>query len=48
MGITYLGHSCFELEIGNSKILIDPFLVMSPDYDFNGVYTDYTTKKYWI
>ena len=37
MGITYLGHSCFELDLGNSKILIDPFLVKSPDYDFSGV-----------
>lgn len=37
MGITYLGHSCFELDLGDSKILVDPFLVMSPNYDYNGV-----------
>lgn len=32
MKITYLGHSCFEVETNNKKILIDPFLVMSPNY----------------
>ena len=32
MKITYLGHSCFEIETSNKKILIDPFLVMSPNY----------------
>lgn len=32
MKITYLGHSCFEIETNNKKILIDPFLVMSPNY----------------
>ena len=37
MKITYLGHSCFEIVVSKSKILIDPFLVMSPDYDFSGV-----------
>ena len=37
MGITYLGHSCFELDLGDSKILVDPFLVMSPGYDYSGI-----------
>ena len=37
MRITYLGHSCFEIETLGKKILIDPFLVMSPNYDYNGV-----------
>ena len=37
MSITYLGHSAFELEFNGNKILIDPFLVMSPNYDFNEV-----------
>ena len=32
MQITYLGHSCFEIITNNKKILIDPFLVMSPNY----------------
>ena len=35
MSITYLGHSAFELEFNGNKILIDPFLVMSPNYDFS-------------
>jgi len=37
MSITYLGHSCFEFDTGNGKILIDPFLVLSPNYDYDGV-----------
>jgi L-ascorbate metabolism protein UlaG (beta-lactamase superfamily) len=37
MKMTYLGHSAFELEVNNSKILIDPFLVCSPNYNLNGV-----------
>lgn len=32
MNITYLGHSCFEIETNDKKILIDPFLIMSPNY----------------
>ena len=32
MQITYLGHSAFEIETNGNKILIDPFLVMSPNY----------------
>ena len=37
MTITYLGHSCFEIKTNNSKILVDPFLVMSPKYDTNSI-----------
>lgn len=37
MKITYLGHSAFEIETNSEKILIDPFLVMSPNYTPNGV-----------
>ncbi|MCQ2753669.1 MAG: metal-dependent hydrolase [bacterium] len=37
MTIKFLGHSCFEIETEKGKILIDPFLVASPDYDPNGV-----------
>lgn len=37
MQITYLGHSAFEIETNGKKILIDPFLVMSPNYDFTGI-----------
>lgn len=32
MNITYLGHSCFEIETNGKKILIDPFLVACPNY----------------
>lgn len=32
MQIKYLGHSAFEIETNNKKILIDPFLVLSPNY----------------
>lgn len=37
MNLTYLGHSAFEIKTGNSKILIDPFLVKSQDYDYSDV-----------
>lgn len=37
MSITYLGHSAFEINTQGSKILIDPFLVKSPSYDYSGV-----------
>jgi L-ascorbate metabolism protein UlaG (beta-lactamase superfamily) len=36
MKIKYLGHSAFEIEVENGKILIDPFLVRCPDYDYSG------------
>ena len=37
MEIKYLGHSCFEIKTGDKKILIDPFLVLSPNYSYVGV-----------
>lgn len=37
MQITYLGHSAFEITTNNKKILIDPFLISSPNYDCFGV-----------
>ena len=37
MRLTYLGHSAFEIETGGKKILIDPFLVKSPNYIPAGV-----------
>ena len=37
MEITYLGHSAFEIKTENGKILIDPFLVMAPNYDYSKV-----------
>ncbi|MCD8377424.1 MAG: metal-dependent hydrolase [Candidatus Gastranaerophilales bacterium] len=35
MKLKYLGHSAFEIEHKNGKILIDPFLVKCPDYDYS-------------
>lgn len=37
MQITYLGHSAFEIKTGIQKILIDPFLIMCPDYNINNI-----------
>ena len=37
MQITYLGHSAFEIKINNKKILIDPFLILCPNYDINNI-----------
>ena len=37
MKIKYLGHSCFEITTSDKKILIDPFLIASPNYDFQKV-----------
>lgn len=37
MQITYLGHSAFEINSQNNKILIDPFLIKSPNYNPEGV-----------
>lgn len=41
--IKYLGHSCFEICVKDKKILIDPFLAMSPNYDCNGVTNIFVT-----
>lgn len=37
MKLTYLGHSCFEIATESKKILIDPFLILSPNYNPQGV-----------
>ncbi|MBR3889869.1 metal-dependent hydrolase [bacterium] len=37
MRLKYLGHSAFEIKTGEYTILIDPFLVKAPDYDFSQV-----------
>ena len=37
MKITYLGHSAFEIVNGESTILIDPYLICSPNYNFRNV-----------
>lgn len=37
MKLKYLGHSAFEIKTDNSTILIDPFLVKCPEYDYSEV-----------
>ena len=37
MQIRYLGHSAFEIITADKKILIDPFLIMSRNYDISGL-----------
>ncbi len=46
MKLTYLGHSAFEIETKNGKILIDPFLVMSPDYKPEGITDIFVTHAH--
>ncbi len=47
MKLKYLGHSAFEIITDtNSKILIDPFLVKSPDYDITGVTDIFVTHAH--
>ena len=43
MQIKYLGHSAFEIETNGKKILIDPFLIMSPNYNPQGVVDIFVT-----
>ena len=37
MKLRYLGHSAFEITTKTNTILIDPFLIKSPDYDYSKV-----------
>lgn len=37
MQIKYLGHSAFEIKNNSNKILIDPFLIACPNYDYTGL-----------
>lgn len=46
MSITYLGHSAFEITTGSYKILIDPFLVCIPHYDYSGVTDIFVTHAH--
>lgn len=43
MQITYLGHSAFEIETNGKKILIDPFLIKSPNYNPIGISNIFVT-----
>jgi len=44
--LTYLGHSAFEIFTKDQKILIDPFLVKSPNYDINDVTNIFVTHAH--
>ena len=46
MKLTYLGHSAFEIETQGKKILIDPFLVKSPNYKCDGVTDIFVTHAH--
>lgn len=46
MKITYLGHSAFEIETNGEKFLIDPFLIMAPDYNPTGVKEIFVTHAH--
>lgn len=37
MKLTYLGHSAFEIQTEKGVILIDPFLINAPNYDYSNV-----------
>ena len=37
MKITWFGHSCFRVEFGASRILIDPFLTGNPTFEKAGI-----------
>ena len=43
MKIKYLGHSAFEIETQDNKILIDPFLACYPNYNPTGVTNIFVT-----
>lgn len=46
MKITYLGHSAFEISGSKYNILIDPFLVMCPDYKPEGITDIFVTHAH--
>ena len=46
MKIKYLGHSAFEIETNGQKILIDPFLVCVPNYNFLDVKNIFVTHAH--
>lgn len=43
MKITYLGHSAFEIRTNKDCIIIDPYLVCSPNYNYNDVTNIFVT-----
>lgn len=46
MKLTYLGHSAFEIVVNGNKILIDPFLIKSPNYNIQGVTDIFVTHAH--
>ncbi len=46
MNIVYLGHSAFEIETTGKKILIDPFLVCSPNYKPDNITNIFVTHAH--
>lgn len=46
MEIKYLGHSAFEFNTNGKKILIDPFLVLVPNYNLNNIYDIFVTHAH--
>lgn len=46
MRVTYLGHSAFEVETDNGKILIDPYLVQVPSYVPSGITDIFVTHAH--
>ena len=44
MKITWLGHSCFRIETGQSVILIDPFLKGNPSFEASDVAWEDATR----
>ncbi len=44
MKVTYYGHSCFELDINNIRVLLDPFITpneLASEIDVTGIQPDY-------
>ena len=46
MKLTYLGHSAFEIITREQRLLIDPFLVKSPNYNPEGVSNIFVTHAH--
>ena len=46
MEIKYLGHSAFEIETNEKKVLIDPYLVMVPNYKPQNIYDIFVTHAH--
>ena len=47
MQITWFGHSCFRIDTGKSRILIDPFLTGNPTFEDSGHTVRDVAKGEW-